>query len=118
MSVGPAVRIPASAETQAESEEVRAVAPVPSSGEDSYGKTVGPENAPAVAADPQDEVRVQIEPPAEIAVYQFASRDGSLIVQVPSEQMLNIARDISQKLAQEGNTEKPAVIEGGKDHGH
>jgi hypothetical protein len=32
--------------------------------------------------------------------------------------MLNIARDISQKLAQEGITEKPAVIEGGKDHGH
>jgi hypothetical protein len=118
MSVGPALRILASAETQAESEEVRAVAQVSSLGEDSYGKTVGPENAPAVAADLQDEVKVQIEPPAEIAVYQFTSQDGSLIVQVPSEQMLHIARDISQELAQEGITEKSAVTEGGHDNGH
>jgi hypothetical protein len=100
MSVGPALRIPASAETQAASAEVRAVAQVPSSGGDSYGKTVQPENAPAVAADPQDEVKVQFEPPGEVAVYQFVTQDGNLIVQVPSEQMLNIAREISQAVEQ------------------
>jgi len=98
MSMGPALRIPASAETQAESEEVRAVAQVPGSGGDSYGKPVQLENAPAVSADPQDEVKVQFEPPGAVAVYQFVSQDGSLIVQVPSEQMLNIAREISQAL--------------------
>lgn len=98
MSVGPALRIPASAESQAEPEEVRAVAQVPLSGGDLYGKTVQPENAPAVAADPQDEVKVQFEPPGEVAVYQFVSQDGTLIVQVPSEQMLNIAREISQAM--------------------
>jgi hypothetical protein len=67
-----------------------------------------------VASGPQDEVKVQIEPPAEIPVYQFVNQQGVLVLQVPPQQMLNIAQDISQELA----TEKSAAIEGGKDHGH
>jgi hypothetical protein len=118
MSVGPALRIPASAETQAEPEEVRAVAQVPSSGGDSYGKPVQPENTAAVSADPQDEVKVQFEPPGEVAVYQFVNQQGGLIVQVPSEQMLSIAREISTALAQEATSKVPVVNEGGKANGH
>jgi hypothetical protein len=118
MSVGPALRIPASTETQAEPEEVRAVAQVPSSGGDSYGKPVQPENTAAVSADPQDEVKVQFEPPGEVAVYQFVNQQGGLIVQVPSEQMLSIAREISTTLAQEATSKVPVVNEGGKANGH
>jgi len=102
MSVGPALRIPASTETQVEPGELRANAPVlPGSGQDSYGKAAAQQSAPAAAVDPQDEVKVQFEPPGEVAVYQFVTQNGSLIVQVPSEQMLSIAREISQTLAQE-----------------
>ena len=67
---------------------------------------------------PQDEVKVQIEPPAEIPVYQFVNQQGTVILQVPPQQLLNIADDISQELARETNTEKSVAIEGGKDHGH
>ncbi len=109
MSVGPALRIPASTETQVEPGEVsgdaRANAPVlPGSGQDSYGKAAEQQSAPAGAVDPQDEVKVQFEPPGEVAVYQFVTQNGSLIVQVPSEQMLTIAREISQSLAEESAT--------------
>lgn len=107
MSVTPALRIPASTDTQVEQEQVRANAPVPAfpgSGQDSYGKIAGQQGAPLAAIDPEDEVKVQFEPPGEVAVYQFLTQDGSLIVQVPSEQMLTIAREISQSLAQESVT--------------
>jgi hypothetical protein len=105
MSVGPALRIPASTETQVEPTEVRANPPVlPGSGQDSYGKATEQQSASAGAVDPQDEVKVQFEPPGEVAVYQFVTQDGSLIVQVPSEQMLSIAREIYQALAQESAT--------------
>ena len=69
-------------------------------------------------ASSQDEVKVQIEPPAEIPVYQFVNQQGVLVLQVPPQPMLNIARDISQEQVQEAITEKSAPIEGGKDHGH
>lgn len=71
-----------------------------------------------MAVGPQDEVKVQIELPAEIAVYQFVNQQGTLVLQVPPQQVLNIARDISQELAQEAITEKSAAIEGGKEYGH
>jgi hypothetical protein len=105
MSVGSAPRIPTSTEVQAGPGEVRPNIPVlPGSGQDSYGKTADQQGPPAAAIDPRDEVKVQFEPPDEVAVYQFVSQDGSLIVQVPSEQMLNIAREIYQTLALESAT--------------
>lgn len=55
----------------------------------------------AVAVRPQDEVKLQFEPPGEIAVYQFVDQHGTLILQVPPQQMLDLARQISQELAQE-----------------
>jgi hypothetical protein len=107
MSVTPALAIPASTDTPVELGQVRANAPVPllpGSGQDSYGKVADQQGSPATPVDPQDEVKVQFEPPGEVAVYQFVTQDGSLIVQVPSEQMLTIAREISQSLAQESAT--------------
>jgi hypothetical protein len=52
-----------------------------------------------------------------IEVYQFVNQEGSLIVQVPSEQMLSIAREISATLAQEATSRDPVVNEGGKTNG-
>jgi len=64
-----------------------------------------------------DVVKVQLEPPDEIAVYQFVDQQGTLILQVPPQVLLNLARDISQELAAE-TAAKSAAVEGGKDNGH
>jgi hypothetical protein len=115
MSVGPTQRLPASIETQVEPGGARANVPVsPGPEQDSYGKAADAQNASSTASDPQDEVNVQFEPPGEIAVYRLVSSDGRLIVQVPSEQMLSIAREITQLLAREAASLKPAAIEEGK----
>jgi uncharacterized FlaG/YvyC family protein len=66
----------------------------------------------------QDEVKVQMEPPGEIAVYQFLDQSGSVILQVPPEQVLNLARQISQELSQEAALKAPAGIGKGEDNGH
>jgi hypothetical protein len=60
---------------------------------------------------------VQWEPPGEIAVYRFVDQQGTLVLQVPPQQVLNLALEISQELAQEA-APKAAGIEGGKNHGH
>jgi hypothetical protein len=93
-------------------------ATIPGSGSGSIGESKQVQNGPSVTVNSQDEVKVQIEPPAEIPVYQFVNQQGVLILQVPPQPMLNIAHDISQELAQEAITEKSAAIEGGKDDGH
>jgi hypothetical protein len=115
MSVSPTIRFPPAAESSDAVGGTRAA--IPASGGSSTGESNPIENAPSITASPQDEVKVQIEPPAEIPVYQFVNEHGVLILQVPPQPMLNIARDISQELAQQAITEKSAAIEGGKDHG-
>lgn len=60
---------------------------------------------------------MQMEPPGEIAVYQFVNQQGTLVLQVPPQPVLNLAVEISQELAQEA-APKAAGIEGEKDHGH
>jgi hypothetical protein len=97
---------------------VRADAPLlPRAELDSYRKTGDPQNPPAAASDPQDEVNVQFEPPGNIAVYQFVNQQGTLVLQVPAQPVLNLARDISQELAEEAATRESATTEGGKDNG-
>lgn len=90
----------------------------PHSGQISAGEAQRTQSAAPVYAISQDEVKLQWDTSARIAVYQFVNREGSLIVQVPSEQMLSIACQISQALAQEAAFRKSAVIEGGKDSAH
>jgi hypothetical protein len=70
-----------------------------------------------VASRGQDEVKLQWEPPNETAVYQFVDHQGSLIVQVPSMQELNQAREISQELAQESAPKEAPAVEGAKNNG-
>lgn len=120
MSVGPTATFPPPTESQIGPGKVREAPPqtFPPLGNTSAGEGEQPQSAPVVRADQQDEVKLQWDTSDRIEVYQFVNQQGSLIVQVPSEQMLSIAREISTALAQEATPKEPAVNEGGKANGH
>lgn len=119
MGVSSALTYPPSTEAPAERGSVRAEAPtIPGSGSGSEGEKSAVQTPPAEVPSPEDAVKVQWNTPDQIVVYQFVNQQGSLILQVPSEQMLNLASQISQELAHEAAPEPPAGISGGKNHGH
>jgi hypothetical protein len=90
---------------------------LPGSGHGSTAEVKHPQSAPAAAAVPQDEVKVQWDNPDQTVIYQFVNQHGSLILQVPSEQVLNLSRDISQELAQDAARREPPASDGGKNNG-
>jgi hypothetical protein len=119
MSVSPTATFPPPTESQIGPEKVRE-APTqtfPPSGNASAGEGERPQSAPVPPADPQDEVKLQWDTSDRIEVYQFVNQQGSLIVQVPSEQMLSIAQEISAALAREATPKEPVINEGGKANG-
>jgi hypothetical protein len=87
------------------------------SGSDSLRENDGPQIGASPSSAVQDEVKVQMEPPGEIAVYQFLNQYGTLVLQVPPQQWLDLAQSISKELAQEAAAQA-ASIEKGEDHGH
>jgi hypothetical protein len=119
MSVNPTLIFPASTEAQVELGQVRVQRPTTQSipGSDPPGENVGSQNSASRADSAQDEVEVQMEPPGEIAVYRFLDQNGTLVLQVPPQQWLELAQEISQELAQEA-APKAAGAEGGKTNGH
>jgi hypothetical protein len=119
MSVTPAATFPPPADPQAVGVKVREAPPqtFPPSGNASQAEAQQAQSARVHPAGPQDEVKLQWDPSDRIEIYQFVNQQGSLIVQVPSEQMLAIAREISQALAQEAASKEPVVTEGGKANG-
>ncbi|MGB2606636.1 MAG: hypothetical protein ACLP00_18465 [Terracidiphilus sp.] len=117
MSVSPVPLIPPSAEIQGEQGGVRdQTLLLPGSGTASSGEISRPESSLSVPAPLQDEVKVQMESPGEIAVYQFVNQHGTLILQVPPQQILNLARQISQEMAEEAAPRTP-VESTGEDNG-
>ena len=93
-------------------------APQPISGNDSSRQT---DEAPihrSESSGAQEEVKVQMEPPGEIAVYQFLNQNGTLILQVPPQQWLNLAQEISKELVQETAAKPVAAVGKGETHGH
>jgi hypothetical protein len=124
MNTGPALVFPPSTEAQVEPGYVRAQrGPVlPGSGSGSIGETNRSQKSSTVASSSQDEVKMQLEPPGEIAVYQFVNQQGTLILQVPSEQILSLARQIAEELAVAAEPKPSAGSAapgtGGKDSGH
>jgi len=76
----------------------RQAALAPTLGSSSTGEIQQPQNAGAVAGSPQDEVKVQLEPPGEIVVYQFVNQQGAVVLQVPPQQLLGLAQQISLEL--------------------
>lgn len=108
MSVNSALIFPPAAVYPVESGGVRAEAlSIPGSGTSSTGEISRQQIAPELPGSPQDAVKVQWDKPDQIVIYQFVNQQGTLILQVPSEQMLNLAHQISQELAQEALPKEP-----------
>jgi hypothetical protein len=66
---------------------------------------------------------VQRDPETTEIVIKYLDRSGSVILQVPSSQVLGVAHAIDQDLAQEAKVQASASAaqaqsEGGKVHGH
>lgn len=120
MSVSSALIFPPSTEAPVERGSVRVEAPtIPSAGSGSSGEDAPAQTAPAEVPSPEDAVKVQWDTSDQIVVYQFVNQQGSLILQVPSEQMLNLASQITEELAQASASGevKPVGGAGGKDNG-
>jgi hypothetical protein len=120
MSVSSALIFPPSAEAPVERGSVRAEAPtIPGAGSGSSGENTPTQTAPAEVPSAEDAVKVQWDTSDQIVVYQFVNQQGSLILQVPSEQMLNLASKITEELAQESASGEvqPVGGAGGKNHG-
>jgi hypothetical protein len=97
--------------------------PVPLAGPPSSGNgsSAEPTNSQLQTSTPgtaQDEVKVQLEPPGEIAVYRFVNQQGALILQVPPQEVINLAQEIAQELAQETAPRESAGGTGEKNNGH
>jgi len=120
MSVSPTLILPGSAQAQAEQGQVRVEQPAsqPLPGSDPAAERSSSESQPSRSNLPQDEVKVQMEPPGEIAVYKFLDQNGTLLLQVPPQQLLDLAQAIYQELAQEAAPKKASGVEGGNDNGH
>jgi hypothetical protein len=81
-----------------------------------------PKNEPQPSEIGEDEVQVQRDSESnnEIVI-KYVDRAGNLILQVPSSQVLGLARAIEQALAEqstERENARQAASEGGKSRGH
>jgi hypothetical protein len=118
MSVSSALIFPPSTEGPVERGSVRADRPtIPGAGNGSSGESSPAQSAAAEAPSLEDAVKVQWDSSDQIVIYQFINQHGSLILQVPSEQMLNLASQISQELGKEAAPKEPVGGAGGKGHG-
>ncbi len=112
MSMNAVLLFPPSTESPAEQAVVRLsqAVPQPISGRGSPRENDGSQVRGSQANAAQDEVKVQMEPPGEIAVYQFLNQYGTLVLQVPPQQLLNLAQAISKELAQESGFEQAVAV--------
>jgi hypothetical protein len=120
MSVSSTLILPGSPEAQVEPGQVRVEQPTsqPVPGSDPPGEIDGSQSHVSLSSSVQDEVKVQMEPPGEIAVYKFLDQNGTLVLQVPSQQLLDLAQAIDQELAQEAAPKRVSGAEGGNGDGH
>ncbi len=89
--------------------------PLPLSGSDSFEASRPAQSAqPPDSSSSQDEVKLQWDSTENIPIYQFVNQQGTLILQIPSQQLLDIAQAISDELAQEASAKTVAATEGGK----
>jgi hypothetical protein len=117
MSVSSALVLPPAVASGVETEPVRTQVSPPVPGNDSSGESAATQGHSSGASAAEDAVKVQWEPPGEIAVYRFLDQKGALILQVPPQQLLELAQAIDQELAQEAVPKKISGAEGGKDNG-
>lgn len=82
------------------------------------GKRTAPQTGSSPAISLQDAVEVQWNSADRVLVYEFVNQQGSLILQIPSQELLSLAEVISQELAQAGAGKAAAPVEGGQENGH
>ncbi len=101
MSIGPVgSSVPASGPQSLELNVRATPRPSPTSESEPSREESAQKNTAPVPSVPQDEVRVQQDTPADyIMIYQFVNQQsGSLILQMPDEQVLSIVHEIQQML--------------------
>jgi hypothetical protein len=120
MSVSAVLMVPPSTKSQEEKAAALLAEAVPEPISGTYSERENDVAQPdgSQSSAPQDEVKVQMEPPGEIAVYQFLNQDGTLILQVPPQQWINLALEISKEFSQEAAPKPPAPVEKGEHNGH
>lgn len=117
MSSGPLFAFRPSTVSQVEPGEMRlrqTSTPTPESG--STGENKPPRPSPVFTPIHQDVIKVQLKPPGEIVVFQFVDQQGTVVLQVPPQQMIELAQQISEELTQKPSSQ--TVAEGGKSNGH
>lgn len=103
MSIGPTQIVPMTAEGSAAREATQPARPAPSSGQDSTAESDSTQNHVPLASMPEEVVEVHSDTSMGLPmpVYQFVdSKSGSVVLQIPSEQMLKLVQDIRQRLQQ------------------
>jgi hypothetical protein len=120
MKVSPEPVFPPSTASAVDRAQVRSPEnlPIPFPGKHSTTGNDAALKAASTAARTQDEVKLQWDSQDQIAIYQFIDPQGKLVVQVPSEQMVNLAREISRQLIQEAAPHPATANRGGKPNGH
>ena len=111
MNIGPIQVVPVVAEGPATDQTARPSASAPDSGGGSTAETSAAQKHSSDNTVPEEVVKVHsdtsMEPP--VLVYEFVdSKSGSLILQVPSEQMLNLVQGIRQRLQQMQDSQSKA----------
>lgn len=97
---------------------------VPELGPSPKPKIHDPQNAAVSAEMPQDEVQVQRDSSTNgDIVIKYLDHSGEVVLQIPSSQVLGVARAIDEELALEAKAranagETPSGSNGGNVHGH
>jgi hypothetical protein len=126
MSINPVPPIPTTPEASAGDTNVRpAATSPPTSAEDSFShpdsgdapkqELRSPQSTPATSEIPSDEVQVQRDSATEEIVIKYVDRSGNVILQVPSSEVLDVARVIDQNLQQAGKKALDVVRTDDKD---
>lgn len=118
MNVGPAQQLPPETEVHESVRQVPASkSQSPSSGNDLIREAPKPQNSSPVPAFVQDEVKVQWDSSDHLMIYQFVNQSGSLVLQVPSEEVLGVARGIEESLQQEATKQEAATLQAASGEG-
>lgn len=103
MNVGPVQHLPPDSNLPNAPREARATPAVPRTGNSPANAVPRPaKNEPLVPSSVQDEVKVQWDGSVHLRIYQFVKPEsGALVLQVPSEQVLNVTRGIQESFQRE-----------------
>ena len=118
MKVSPVQSLPIPVPPQSDPPQVRSeeeLRPVP--GSPPTAETGDPDQRTPTPANAQDEVKLQWDSQTRITIYKFLNEQGEVVLQVPSEQMINLAQEISEQLRQQA-AQKNSAPQGGKHDGH